>query len=282
MQVVDVDAVLDGVEAELVGLAEGEARLDAAAGQPHREAVDVVVAAVVLADSPIGVRPNSPPQTTSVSSSRPRRFRSVIRAAHGWSISLADVVEVVVEVCAAAAVVVPVVVVELHEPHAALDQPAGQQAVVGERRLARLGAVQVERLLRSRCARSISSGALVCIRKAISYEAIRVAISGSPVASSRSWFRSLTASSESPLRGRRRRPAGWTGSGSGRRRCGTARPGRRSAGSRCPSCASPPRGPLRPGLQHDEAGQVLRLAAEAVGHPRRPCSAGRTAASRCS
>jgi hypothetical protein len=31
------------------------------------------------------------------------------------------------------AVVVPVVVVDLHEPHAALDQPAGQQHRVGER-----------------------------------------------------------------------------------------------------------------------------------------------------
>ena len=41
--------VLDGVEAELVGLAEGDARLDAAAGQPHGEGVGVMVAAVVAA-----------------------------------------------------------------------------------------------------------------------------------------------------------------------------------------------------------------------------------------
>ena len=33
----------------------------------------------------VGVRPNSPPHQTSVSSSRPRRFRSWIRAAVGWS-----------------------------------------------------------------------------------------------------------------------------------------------------------------------------------------------------
>ena len=42
----DVVAVLDGVEAELVGGAVGDAALDAAAGQPDREAVGVVVAAV--------------------------------------------------------------------------------------------------------------------------------------------------------------------------------------------------------------------------------------------
>src|SRR3954467_3520727 len=45
VQVGHVDAVLDGVEAEAVGAAEGQARLDAAAGQPHREAVGVMVAA---------------------------------------------------------------------------------------------------------------------------------------------------------------------------------------------------------------------------------------------
>ena len=47
VQVVDVDPVLDDVEAEVVGLAERDARLDPAAGQPHREGVRVVVAAVV-------------------------------------------------------------------------------------------------------------------------------------------------------------------------------------------------------------------------------------------
>ena len=49
VQVVDVDRVLDGLEAELVGRAVDVAALDAAAGQPHREAVVVVVAAVDLA-----------------------------------------------------------------------------------------------------------------------------------------------------------------------------------------------------------------------------------------
>ena len=49
VQVVDVDPVLDDVEAEVVGLAERDARLDAAAGQPHGEGVGVVVAAVVAA-----------------------------------------------------------------------------------------------------------------------------------------------------------------------------------------------------------------------------------------
>ena len=49
VQVVDVDFVLGGVEAEFVGLADGDARFHAAAGQPHGEAVRMMVAAIVAA-----------------------------------------------------------------------------------------------------------------------------------------------------------------------------------------------------------------------------------------
>src|SRR6185437_2628510 len=42
----DVVAVLDRVETDFVGLAVGDAALDAAAGQPHREAVNVMIAAI--------------------------------------------------------------------------------------------------------------------------------------------------------------------------------------------------------------------------------------------
>ena len=48
MQVLDVEAVLDGGAAQLVGLADADAALDAAAGHPHGEAVGVVVAAGAL------------------------------------------------------------------------------------------------------------------------------------------------------------------------------------------------------------------------------------------
>ena len=81
--------------------------------------------------SDIGVRPNSPPQTTSVWSSRPRRFRSLSRPATGWSMArqilawFAFDVGVGVPPAARAAV-------ELDEPHAALDQAAGQQAEPAE------------------------------------------------------------------------------------------------------------------------------------------------------
>ena len=124
----------------------------------------------------MGVRPNSPPQMTSVLSSRPRCFRSLTRAAQG----LIGVAAVLLQVLHQVAVLVPGLVEELDEAHAVLDQPPGQQAVVGERRFARLGTVHLERVLVGSCDRSISSGALVCMRNAISKELMRVAISGSP------------------------------------------------------------------------------------------------------
>ena len=84
----------------------------------------------------IGSRPNSPPQTTSVLSSRPRCFRSRSSAAIGWSVRSQAVLQVGRRGrcgCPRSGVDV-----ELHEAHAALDQPAGDQAAaaVGVGRLA--------------------------------------------------------------------------------------------------------------------------------------------------
>src|SRR5262245_31442351 len=45
LQVVDMIFVLDDAEAKLIGLADDDARLHTATGDPHREGVDVVVAA---------------------------------------------------------------------------------------------------------------------------------------------------------------------------------------------------------------------------------------------
>src|SRR5205823_4613557 len=48
VQVVDMDGVADDVVAEVVGLAVGQAALDAAASQPDREAAAVMVAPIVV------------------------------------------------------------------------------------------------------------------------------------------------------------------------------------------------------------------------------------------
>ena len=75
----------------------------------------------------MGSRPNSPPQTTSVLSSSPRCFRSRSRAAIGWSVRSQAAFSVGGQSDVWLSQIWRVDV-ELHEPHAALDQPAGDQA----------------------------------------------------------------------------------------------------------------------------------------------------------
>ena len=108
-----------------------------------REAVVVVVAAVDLAlrwSRVSAARPSAcgrirRPSMTSVSSSMPRCLRSLISAAIGWSHSPAELLVVDFEVV----VVVPRLagaVPDLHEAHAAFDQPPGDQQLPGVRALA--------------------------------------------------------------------------------------------------------------------------------------------------
>src|SRR5882762_1754668 len=49
MQIVDVDLILRGVEAKIIGLAQRESCFDATAGQPIGEAIGVMIAPVVSA-----------------------------------------------------------------------------------------------------------------------------------------------------------------------------------------------------------------------------------------
>ena len=77
----------------------------------------------------LGVRPNSPIQTTSVWSSMPRCFRSVIRVAKPGSTWLGELADFFVVLL----VGVPAVGADLDERDAGLDQPAGQQAALAER-----------------------------------------------------------------------------------------------------------------------------------------------------
>ena len=107
----------------------------------------IVVAAGCLlgAAAMIGVRPNSPPQMTSVSSSSPRAFRSVSKPASGLSILARSCVQF-----ADLGVLVPSVIASTWMNRTpGLGEPAGHQALPAE-----VGgdlvvdAVQVERCLR--------------------------------------------------------------------------------------------------------------------------------------
>ena len=120
------------------------------------------------------------------------------------------------------------------------------------------------------CERSVSSGTLVCMRKAISYCAMRVAISGSPT------FCELQAvelrerhRASAPAR-RRSMPGGFDKI---QHRIAAAaelaRPDAATAGSRCPTAVVQRLiARLPPEIITTKRRQVLVLAAQAVGEPR--------------
>ena len=103
---------------------------------------------VVAAVRPLGHRRAAElaaPDHERVDSSRPRRFRSVSSPAIGWSLCQAELAVVAFEV-GVGVPAVGVAAVELHEAHAALDHPPGEQAAQAE--LGRLLAVEAVELLR--------------------------------------------------------------------------------------------------------------------------------------
>jgi hypothetical protein len=131
---VHVHGVFDDAEAEVVGAAVGDAGLDAAAGEPHRVGVLVVVAPGLGARAVAG---DALPQRRAAELPAPDDQRVVEQPAllevrHQRGHALVDVAALVGQAPAQIGVVIPVGVVQLHQPHAALDEPPGQQAVVGE------------------------------------------------------------------------------------------------------------------------------------------------------
>ncbi len=108
--------------------------------------VDVMVAADGFADlAHRRAAELAPPDHQGVLEQAPG-FQVLDQGRAGLVDVAADLVEVAGQGLAGDAVVVPVGVVELDEPHAPLDQPAGEQAVAGERRLAGLGAIHSQGL----------------------------------------------------------------------------------------------------------------------------------------
>ena len=59
LQVVDVDRILDDVEAQVVGSAVGHPGLDAAAGHPHGEGLRMVIAAQAASQRRVASRPSA-------------------------------------------------------------------------------------------------------------------------------------------------------------------------------------------------------------------------------
>ena len=140
MDVLDVAAIDDGRAAQFVRLADAHARLDAAAGQPTREPVGVVVAAGArgVLGRRLPAELPGPDDDGRVEQPGPLQ---VLEQPGDRQVGVPGVLAVVghhVGVGVPVVVVVRPAGVDLDEPDAALDEPAGEQALAAEVRRAGL------------------------------------------------------------------------------------------------------------------------------------------------
>src|SRR5579883_2314460 len=141
VEVVDVDAVGRDAVAEGIRRAKGDARLDPATGRPDGEASGVVVAAVV-GGRQLALAVIRPAELAAPEHQRVVEQAALLQVDDQRRAGLVGLAAEGADAAGQAAVVVPAGVIELDEPDVALGQPAGQQAVGGERaRLARIRAV---------------------------------------------------------------------------------------------------------------------------------------------
>ena len=147
VEVVDVHGLLDDVVTELVGLTVHDALLDAAAGEPDREALGMVIAAVIVVRE-CALAVDRAAELTTPDHQRvveqPALFQVVDQGVAG----LVDVATLVGQIAGDVEMLVPAAMEDLDEPDVAFDEPACQQSTPGERAwLVDVGAVHVENVL---------------------------------------------------------------------------------------------------------------------------------------
>ena len=129
-----MEALVDADRAELVGVADAGAALDAAAGHPHREAVGVVVAARALRvfRRRLAAELAAPDHERLVEQAAALEVLEQARDRLVGAARVELVVHLEVAVRVPRLVVVAAAGVDLHESHAALNQPPREQQLVAE------------------------------------------------------------------------------------------------------------------------------------------------------
>ncbi len=143
VEVTDVDDIVDRVVAEFVGCAVGGAGLDAAAGEPHGEAFDMVVAAFAAFFLGHGSAAEFSAPDDECVVEEAALFEVGEEGPGGFIGEWAADVHIFDEV----AVVVPSAVVEVDEADAFFGEAAGEEAIGGVGAVAGLGSVHIEDVL---------------------------------------------------------------------------------------------------------------------------------------
>ena len=132
VEVVDVNWIADDVVAEVVGLAVGDPRLDAAAGHPDREAARVMITAVVRGGQ-VSLAIDRASELAAPDDQRVVEQPAPLQVENQGGTRLVDVAGLIRHLCREVRVLIPAHVEELDEPHASFSQPSGEEAVRGER-----------------------------------------------------------------------------------------------------------------------------------------------------
>ena len=132
VDVADMDAPLHRCKSEIVGRAVHAARLEAATGKPHRERVDVMVAAGALPFLPHRRPPKLPSPDNDRVVEKPTPGQIENEPGTGPIDLPTHLRKMLFEILTRAAVVIPVGVPQLHVAHPPLDESAGEEAVAGK------------------------------------------------------------------------------------------------------------------------------------------------------
>src|SRR6266853_652081 len=131
VKVADVDRVLDDVVGHLVGLAIDKSGLHAAAGHPDAETAGMMVAAIIFLGE-LALAINGAAKFTAPNHQRVLEQAALLEVLDEAVAALVNVLALRRKVARQVAMLVPAAMKDLHEAHAALDQPPGHQRGVGE------------------------------------------------------------------------------------------------------------------------------------------------------
>ena len=149
LEVVDVDLVLHGVEAEFIALAMRDAGFDAATGHPDGESVGMMIAAPLLGVGDVALKEGRSAEFTTPDDERVFQQAALLEVFDQRGTRRINIGALDLELRVQIAMLVPTGVHELHKAHAALGEAAGHQAIVGVAALAEhIGAIHVEDALR--------------------------------------------------------------------------------------------------------------------------------------
>ena len=147
LEVVDVDRVFGDVEAEVVGLAEGDAGLDAAAGHPHGEGLGVVVATVAAFEGGTGFYHGSASKFSAPDDQSVFEHAAFLEILDEGGTGLVGFLGLAFNVAFDIGVGIPTGMIDLDEADTSLGETTGQENIGGEAGFAGLGSVEVEGLL---------------------------------------------------------------------------------------------------------------------------------------